>query len=122
MPEFRFIFTAQNYEQTVAFYTGQLGLPVVTSWGDDGRGIIVSAADGEIEVFAHVGPGPAPRVTGAAIAWEVADIDADFERLEAAGVTILEDPTDRPWGHRSAVIEDPDGLRITLFTVTSSGH
>jgi len=122
MPEFLSIVTAQDYGQTVAFYTAQLGLPVVTCWDDDGHGAIVSAADGEIEVFASGGPGRAPRVAGAAIAWEVAGIDADFERLEAAGVTMLEDPTDRPFGHRSAVIKNPDGLRITLFTVTSSGH
>jgi catechol 2,3-dioxygenase-like lactoylglutathione lyase family enzyme len=118
MPEFRFLFTAQDYQRSVDFYTEALGLPVVASWDDHGRGTIVAAADGEIEIFGHDGPGAPPRVTGAAIAWQVADVDAEIVRLRRAGAAILEEPTDRSWGHRNAVISDPDGLRITLFTVT----
>ncbi len=121
MPEFRFLFTAQDYERTVAFYTDTLGLPVVTSWDDHGRGTIVAAADGEIEIFGHEGDGTPSRVSGAAIAWEVADVDAEIARLRRAGVTVVSEPADQPWGHRNASIEDPDGLRITLFTVTEPG-
>lgn len=122
MPEFRFLFTAQDYERTVAFYTEALGLPVVASWDDHGRGTIVAAADGEIEIFGHDGPGEPPRVNGAAIAWEVDDVDVEIDRLRSSGVAVVKDPADRPWGHRSAVIEDPDGLRITLFTVAVPKH
>lgn len=116
MPAFRFIFTAQNYERSVTFYTKKLGLPVVTSWDEHGRGTIVAAAEGQIEIFAP-GDKVAPRVSGAAIAWEVDEIDTRIDALRSAGVKVLEGPTDRPWGHRNATIEDPDGLRITLFSV-----
>jgi lactoylglutathione lyase len=122
MAEFRFLFTAQDYERSVAFYTQMLELPVVTSWDDGGGGTIVAAADGEIEIFGHAGPGMPVPVTGAALAWEVDDVDAEIDRLRGRGVNVLEDPADRPWGHRNATIIDPDGLRITLFTVTGGGH
>ncbi len=122
MPDFRFLFTAQDYERSVAFYTGTLGLAVVEAWDDDGgRGTIVAAADGPVEMFGHDGPGEPPRVSGASIAWEVGDVDVEIARLQAAGVTVLDGPVDQSWGHRNATIADPDGLRITLFTVTSPG-
>jgi catechol 2,3-dioxygenase-like lactoylglutathione lyase family enzyme len=115
MPAFRFLFTAQDYERAVAFYAKTLALPVVESWDGDSRGTIVAAAGGQIEILDGASPG-APRVGGAAIAWEVADLDAEIDRLRIAGVKIFDPPTDRPWGLRTASIEDPDGLRVTLFT------
>jgi len=116
MPAFRFLFTAQDYQRTVDFYTKTLGLRVVESWDDHGRGTIVAAADGQIEIFGDTGAG-APRVSGAALVWEVADVDAEIDRLRIIGVEIVDPPSDRPWGLRTASFDDPDGLRITLFTV-----
>ena len=117
MPDFRFVFTAQDYERTVAFYRDQLGLPVVSSWDDHGRGTILAAGDGQIEIFGHDGDGSPPRVHGARIAWEVADVDAEIDRLRSRGVPVVSEPADQSWGHRNAGIEDPDGLPITLYTV-----
>ena len=120
MADFRFIFTAQDYQRTIDFYTSTLGLSPVESWDDDGgRGTIFAAADGQIEIFAADVSIEPPRVSGAAIAWEVGDVDSEIARLRASGVVVLDGPTDRPWGHRNAAFEDPDGLRITLFTVTT---
>ena len=118
MPQFRFIFTAQDYERSVAFYRDTLGLAVVTSWDNGGRGTILQAAGGQVEIFGHDGPGEPARVSGARIGWEVADVDAEVARLRSIGVPILDGVADRPWGHRNAAIADPDGLHITLFTVT----
>ena len=39
----------------------------------------------------------------------VADVDARCAQLKAAGIPILLDPVDRPWGVRTANLADPDG-------------
>ena len=118
MPDFRYLYTTHDYERTVAFYADVMGLPVADSWDDEGGGTVFAAAAGQIEVL---GPGRSdstPWYEGPALAWEVADVDAEIARLRERGVEILAEPTDRPWGHRNAAIQAPDGLAITLFTVT----
>jgi lactoylglutathione lyase len=42
----------------------------------------------------------------------VDDVDAYAERLEADGVRLLSGPADRPWGHRTVHIADPDGFVV----------
>ena len=37
------------------------------------------------------------------------DCDAAVEHLREAGVRILEEPADQPWGERIARVADPDG-------------
>ena len=116
MPEFRVLFTAADYDTAIAFFTETMGLPLLRSWDDHGRGSIISAAgDGQIEVFA--GDSSTATMSGAALAWEVADTDEQCSRLRAAGVEFISPPTDRPWGHRNATLAGPEGLTITLFTV-----
>jgi catechol 2,3-dioxygenase-like lactoylglutathione lyase family enzyme len=116
MAEFRFVFTAADYDTTVAFYTEKMGLPVLRSWDDHGRGTIISAAgEGQIEFFA--GDESAETLSGAALAWEVEDIDDQYSRLVTAGVEFKQPPADQPWGHRNATLSAPQGLNITLFTV-----
>ena len=46
------------------------------------------------------------------VAFEVDDLDAECERLRAAGREIT-GPTDLPWG-RSAYLYDPDGRMVEL--------
>lgn len=122
MGQFRFVFTAQDFDRSTAFYRDTLGLAVTASWNEHGRGIIfLATGTGQIEIFEHVDAGSAPAPTGMKLAWEVDDVDTEFARLAAAGVSILDPPTDRPWGHRNVTIADPDGIAITLFTVTIPG-
>ena len=42
------------------------------------------------------------------------DCDAAVEQLRAAGVKIVEEPTDQPWGERVARVLDPDGNLVLL--------
>lgn len=45
---------------------------------------------------------------------EVADADAEHDRLKQAGVEIAQPPTDQPWGERTVVIRDPDGVLVYI--------
>lgn len=44
----------------------------------------------------------------------VEDVDAVIERLRAAGVRILLEPSNQPWGERVAYVSDPDGNLLML--------
>jgi catechol 2,3-dioxygenase-like lactoylglutathione lyase family enzyme len=48
------------------------------------------------------------------IGLEVENADEESARLWDAGVTIVQPPTDQPWGERTIVIRDPDGVLIYL--------
>ena len=52
---------------------------------------------------------------GIILSFEVADVDAEFVRLKAAGVRILEELRDKAWGERSFVINDPNGVHIYIY-------
>jgi lactoylglutathione lyase len=56
-----------------------------------------------------VTPGPA-----AEIVLVVDDVDAQARRLESLGAPVLSGPADRPWGHRTVHIGDPDGFVVEL--------
>ena len=52
---------------------------------------------------------------GIILSFEVADVDAEFARLKAAGVRILEELRDKAWGERSFVINDPNGVHVYIY-------
>ena len=56
----------------------------------------------------------ASKGTGLWIGLEVKNADDESARLWDAGVTIVQPPTDQPWGERTVVIRDPDGVLIYL--------
>jgi lactoylglutathione lyase len=56
-----------------------------------------------------VSPGPAAEVV-----FVVDDVDAHARRLAALGAPIVSGPADRPWGHRTVHVQDPDGFLVEL--------
>ncbi|MCP9955589.1 VOC family protein [Actinomadura madurae] len=54
-------------------------------------------------------PGPAAEVV-----FMVDDVDAEARRLRESGAAILSGPADRPWGHRTLHVADPDGFIVEL--------
>ncbi len=46
---------------------------------------------------------------------EVADVDAEHERLSKQGVTIVQPPQDNPWGDRSIITIDPIGINLYIY-------
>ena len=122
--EFRFVFYPSDYERSVEFYRDELGLRVTGGWdrapGD--RGALLEAAGGIVELLEGPGADDAPHEAGpprgAWIAIEVDDVDRAFEQLRARRMRIAEELDDKPWGHRSFAVRDPDGLLVVLFQIT----
>ena len=50
------------------------------------------------------------------IAFEVGDSAATTAALQAAGATVIAEPTRTPWNSLNARLEGPAGLQLTLFT------
>jgi uncharacterized glyoxalase superfamily protein PhnB len=43
-----------------------------------------------------------------------ADLDATFERLQASGAEVVQEPIEQPWGIRDAAFRDPAGNLIRM--------
>jgi uncharacterized glyoxalase superfamily protein PhnB len=61
----------------------------------------------------------APRAgaAGSAIVeFLVADVDTTFDRLQVGPADVVLPPTTMQWGNRSAILRDPDGTLVNLFS------
>jgi predicted enzyme related to lactoylglutathione lyase len=50
------------------------------------------------------------------IEFEVADVDGRFADLQPRSEDVVLEPTTMPWGNRSALVRDPDGNIVNLFS------
>ena len=107
----RVLYRPVHYSDTVAFYRDVVGLHTYREWG---TGTVFFLGGGLLEISGSAGP-----VTGDKLSlWlQVRDVDAEFARLQAAGVTVVEEPVDKPWGLREARLRDPDGLLLVLVEI-----
>ena len=48
--------------------------------------------------------------------FEVADVDAEYERIARLGVTVVMPPKTQPWGSRSMIFRDPGGNLVNVFS------
>jgi lactoylglutathione lyase len=122
--EMRLVVTAADYEEALRFYRDVLGLPELGAFSspgghvtilDAGRATLELTDPTHAEFIDEVEVGR--RVAGhVRVAFEVADSTATTRRLEAAGATVLAEPTVTPWNSMNARLDAPGGLQLTLFT------
>lgn len=43
------------------------------------------------------------------------EVDACADAFRKAGIAIIGEPTDQPWGHRTLFVRDPDGNVIEIY-------
>lgn len=97
------------------FYRDELGLAVHREFGPpDEPGLVFFTGGGFLEVS---GPGDGRAGSTTAVWLQVRDVEAEHERLSAAGVRIVRAPRQEPWGLVEMWLEDPDGLPIVLVQV-----
>ena len=73
----------------------------------------IAILSGDHETIPAMGRG---RVSGLLINFEVADVDAEYARVEAAGLPILLPLRDEPFGQRHFITQDPAGVLIDIIT------
>jgi lactoylglutathione lyase len=110
------ILSTPNLARALGFYENLLGGTVTFRFPDDGDAQYVGLDLGS----SHLGIGVDPEIdpeggTQRFALWVyVADCDAVVETSRAAGMTILEEPADQPWGERVARVADPDGNVVII--------
>jgi catechol 2,3-dioxygenase-like lactoylglutathione lyase family enzyme len=111
----------------LAFYRDALGLDVRNDVGKgDFRWITVGAGsqpDVSVVLTNYLNGSPADQDAVAALVAKGAlngvhfhadDLDAAFEQVRAAGVEIVEEPTEQPWGVRDFAVRDPSGNLVRV--------
>lgn len=110
------IITTSDLAAALGFYRDLLGATVRYEFpGPDGEPGYVGLELGS----AHLGIGRDPdEASGPSERFSLwvytDDCDAAIERLRAAGVAIVEEPVDQPWGERLARVLDPDGNLVLV--------
>jgi lactoylglutathione lyase len=110
------ILYVSDLDASIGFYRDVLGLPF--KFADAGyaefatgstRLALYERRRAEWLTGRPVTPGPAAEVV-----FVVEDVDARAAELATRGAAILSGPTDRPWGHRTVHLADPDGFVVEL--------
>ena len=110
------IIVTADLPRALRFYRDLLGAEVSYEFpAPDGEPGYAALELGE----SHLGIGRDPSLTGAPSTrfslWVYADdCDAAVARLRTAGVTVVEEPADQPWGERVARVLDPDGNEVLI--------
>ncbi|MBD3924401.1 VOC family protein [Nocardioides cavernae] len=124
--ELRITLTVDDFDAAVRLYRDALGLPEVADWSSDrGRVLLLDAGRATLELFDEAQAAMVDdlevgeRVSGKVrLALQVPDADAAASTLVAAGATAVAPAVDTPWGDRNARVAAPDGMQLTLFTLT----
>jgi predicted enzyme related to lactoylglutathione lyase len=113
-----------DLEGLVAFYeqvTGQRAerpAPVFAQFSGPGANLAIAST----ATVAMLGGALAPAANRSVfIEFEVDDVDGAFAELEPKSEDIVLEPTTMPWGNRSALVRDPDGNVVNLFSTPVAG-
>jgi catechol 2,3-dioxygenase-like lactoylglutathione lyase family enzyme len=52
---------------------------------------------------------------GLILSFEVEDVDKEYQRFKAEGLEICQELQDKPWGERSFVVDDPNGIHVYIY-------
>lgn len=115
-----------NFDACLRFYRDVLHLPV--GFGNEGDvyadfklgGDLTLALFERQEMAQAVGTADLPAMVNSqdrvSLTFAVDDLQESIAALQAHGVELVAEPTDRPaWGMRTAHLRDPDGNLIEIF-------
>jgi lactoylglutathione lyase len=105
-----------DMDRALGFYRDLLEGVVEYQYPPDGEPGYVSLRLGGAQLGIGLAPGATPGHGGQRFAlWVYAEnCDAAVERLRGAGVEVIEEPADQPWGERTARVLDPDGNEVII--------
>jgi catechol 2,3-dioxygenase-like lactoylglutathione lyase family enzyme len=114
-------------DQALAFYRDTLGLELRNDVAKgDFRWLTVGAASQPgvaIVLTNYLNGSPADQDALSALISKGAlngvhfhsdDLDASFEKVDASGAEVVQEPTDQPWGTRDFAVRDPSGNLIRI--------
>jgi lactoylglutathione lyase len=109
------ILEVSDVERSLSFYVELLGFDEEFSFpGEDGSKVFASLRLSDGTKLAIGGPKEKVETGSVAIWLYTDDVDAEVERLRTAGVEVVREAEDQPWGERQASVADPDGYTIHI--------
>jgi len=120
------IIYSEDIPAALRFYRDLLGFRVTFAFPDDGvpRFAALELEGGSELGLADVAARDAVHLHGqdvhprSGLAFELciyaSDVDAAVATLRAAGVSVLTEPADQPWGERLAYVADPGGNPVMI--------
>lgn len=81
-------------------------------------GTLAIGSDKTVPLFG-VGSAESAANRSAIIEFIVAEVDAEYARLQGQLDEVVTEPTTMPWGNRALLFRDPDGNLVNLFTPVS---
>lgn len=106
--------SVRDLHATHRFYVEQLGLEVLVGGPD--RTYMRVGGGGGFHIGFEAIPAAAVPTDGIEIVIRVADVDALYEQLMAAGVAVEVPPADQVWGARHGWLRDPSGYRVSIYS------
>jgi lactoylglutathione lyase len=122
--QLRLVVTAEDYDESVAFYRDVLGMGELAVWvsPDGGQVTLLDAGSATLEITdpknaafideVEVGRRVAGQVR---VALEVDDSRSATAAAVDGGAELVAEPTETPWRSLNARLEGPAGLQLTLF-------
>ncbi|MBE1874940.1 VOC family protein [Myceligenerans pegani] len=119
-------------EESLAFYRDILGFEVRNDVGNGAMRWITVAPAGSVASVVLTPPAADPGVTEderrtitemmakgtyATLVLATPDVDKAFDRIQAAGAEVVQEPVDQPYGVRDCAFRDPAGNHIRLNEV-----
>lgn len=119
--------TCKDLDASIRFYRDAIGFAVEHTFQNEGKVVAAVIAAGNIRIVLNQDDGQLgwDRIKGQGFYLQinvagVADVDAAAVRLKAAGVALLSEPADRPWGARMFQFNDLDGFKLGVSTPLSA--
>ena len=109
------ILNVRGVPASVAYYVDKLGFKKDWDWGAPPT--FASVSRGNVTIFLCQGGQGQP---GTWLSLFVADVDKVFEEYQDSGATIVQAPTNFPWGLREMNVRDPDGHRLRIGSETAA--
>ena len=108
-----------DIDRLVSFYVALTGIEParpVPAFADSRFGSVSFAiSDQSLVRKFNAGAAIAASNRSVMIEFQVDDVDAVHEQVQARNVEIAMPPTDMPWGNRSMLLRDPDGNVVNVF-------
>jgi uncharacterized glyoxalase superfamily protein PhnB len=111
--------TVKDVRASVAWYRDVIGFIVDREYEREGRLLGVALKAGAVRILLNQDDGAKglDRAKGEGFSLmftTTQSVDELAKRIKAAGVTLITEPTDMPWGARAFRVQDPDGFRFAI--------
>lgn len=122
-PEMLFpLFVTEKLEETKRYYLDKLGFQVTFDQPEYLQVRYGAAGAPELcfmrpDAVPNAPPRPVFAGNGVIVSVPTEDADSACKRMQQKGATIEDQPSDKPWGWRSFLVRDPNGVVLDFFHV-----